>query len=123
VFFCRILQQLKSIEEMSSIANTPTPPYYAAIFTAIASEMQDGYLETVQQMHALAKESPGFLGMESAGHVLEITVSYWQDEESILNWKQNAEHKVAQELGRKNWYEAYQVRISKVERAYGFVTE
>lgn len=108
---------------MSSIATTPAPPYYAVIFTAIASKMQDGYLETVQQMHALAKDSPGFLGMESAGHVLEITVSYWKDEESILDWKKNAAHQVAQELGRKKWYEAYFVRVSKVERAYGLVTE
>lgn len=72
-------------------------------------------------MHELAKESPGYLGMESAGDNFEITVSYWKNEESILHWKQNAAHKVAQETGKSKWYKAYQVRVVKVEREYGFV--
>lgn len=105
---------------MAEFAKTPHPPYYAVIFTAIASENQDGYIQTVQRMHELAQTSPGFLGMESAGDTFEITVSYWQDEQSILHWKQNAEHQVAQELGKSKWYNAYQVRVAKVERAYGF---
>ncbi|GAB5417119.1 MAG: antibiotic biosynthesis monooxygenase [Crocinitomicaceae bacterium] len=105
---------------MTVIAKTPAPPYYAVIFTAIASKMQEGYPEMVQRMHELAQESPGFLGMESAGGNFEITVSYWEDEISILTWRENAAHKVAQELGQSNWYEAYHVRIAKVERAYGF---
>ena len=74
----------------------------------------------VQRMHELAQDTPGFLGMESAGDTFEITVSYWKDEESIKIWKQNATHQVAQELGKSKWYEAYQVRVAKVERAYGF---
>jgi heme-degrading monooxygenase HmoA len=108
---------------MSTIVNTPAPPYYAVIFTAIASEMLLGYADMAKRMHDLAQVSPGYLGMESAGDAFEITVSYWQDEASILNWKHQAEHKVAQELGKNNWYDAYHVRISKVERAYGFVKE
>lgn len=58
--------------------------------------------------------------MESAGEKFEITVSYWKDEDSVLAWKENASHKIAQELGRSKWYEAYHVRVAKVERAYGY---
>jgi heme-degrading monooxygenase HmoA len=36
---------------------------------------------------ALAQQLPGFLGVESAKEELGITVSYWQDLESIKNWK------------------------------------
>ena len=108
---------------MGSIAKTPKPPYYAVVFTAIPSEAQEGYDETVQRMHELAKGSSGFLGMESAGNDFEITVSYWKDEESILHWKQNAKHQVAQEMGKSKWYEAFQVRVARVERAYGFTRE
>ena len=53
--------------------------------------------------------------MDSAG----ITVSYWTDEDAIKNWKTNAEHRLAQEAGRKTWYADYRLRIAKVERAYG----
>lgn len=105
---------------MANFAPTPEPPYYAVIFTAIVSEMQEGYSEMVQQLHVLAKESVGFLGMESAGDVFEITVSYWKDEQSISNWKQNSAHLYAQSMGKSKWYEAYSVRVAKVERDYRF---
>lgn len=108
---------------MAIIAQTPQPPYYAVIFTAIASQMQDGYAEMVARMHELAQESVGYLGMESAGSSFEITVSYWKDEESIRNWKNNSAHKVAQELGKSNWYNAFHVRVARVERAYGFIKD
>lgn len=65
---------------------------------------------------------PGFLGVEAvrdqAG--VGITVSYWASEEAIRNWQRQAEHLVAQRLGRERWYERYELRVSRVERAYGF---
>jgi heme-degrading monooxygenase HmoA len=71
-------------------------------------------------MVQLAAEQPGFLGIESAREGLGITVSYWLDLESIKKWKANAEHLVAQKLGREQWYTSFRVRIAKVERDYGF---
>ena len=101
---------------MSTIAETPSTPYYAVIFTANASRHQTGYAEMVQRMHELASESPGFLGMESSGDSFEITVSYWKDEESISNWRVNSSHKVAQEQGQSKWYDAYDMRVAMVTR-------
>jgi heme-degrading monooxygenase HmoA len=71
-------------------------------------------------MVQLAAEQPGFLGIESAREGLGITVSYWLDLESIKQWKANAEHLVAQKLGREQWYTSFRVRIAKVEHDYGF---
>ena len=34
-------------------------------------------------------------------------------------WKRNAEHLQAQRLGRSQWYGRYELRIARVERAYG----
>jgi heme-degrading monooxygenase HmoA len=48
-----------------------------------------------------------------------ITVSYWSTAESIARWKQDAEHLVAQQLGKAAWYEHYELRVARVERAYG----
>ena len=42
-----------------------------------------------------------------------------KDLASIKKWKQNSEHREAQTLGRKQWYEAFKVRIALVERDYG----
>lgn len=104
---------------MSKIANTPAPPYYAVIFTSLRTTVDHGYAEMAQRMIQLATEQPGFLGIESARSEVGITVSYWQDLASIQQWKTNAEHLVAQRLGREQWYLSFKTRIAKVERDYG----
>jgi len=105
---------------MSQIANTPTPPYYAVIFTSLRTEDDNGYGEMSNRMVELASKQPGFLGVESAREDVGITVSYWSDLESIKRWKTNAEHEEAQRLGHEKWYSSFKTRISKVERDYGF---
>ena len=72
-----------------------------------------------QRMVELASEQPGFLGVESAREDVGITVSYWRDLESIAAWKRHAEHQIAQERGKQDWYSTYKTRICKVEREYG----
>jgi heme-degrading monooxygenase HmoA len=103
---------------MSLIANTPEPPYYAVIFSSLNTEVGDGYAETAARMVELAAQQPGFLGVESAREELGITVSYWSDLDSIKAWKRNAEHLVAQKMGREKWYSSYKTRIARVERDY-----
>jgi heme-degrading monooxygenase HmoA len=108
---------------MNLIANTPTPPYYAVIFTSHRSEGDDGYPEMATKMVELAAKQHGFLGIESAREDVGITVSYWSDLESIKLWKADIEHLEAQRLGKKKWYSSFKTRIAKVEREYGFGTE
>lgn len=105
---------------MSQIADTPTTPYYAVIFTSVRTEVEDGYDAMAEKMLELATSQPGFLGAEFARETLGVTVSYWTDLESIKNWKAVADHREAQKLGREQWYASYKTRISKVERDYGF---
>ena len=102
------------------IANTPKPPYYAVIFSTIRTTIDDGYLETAERMEELAKQQEGYLGIESARSEVGITVSYWKSLDAILKWRNNAEHTLAREKGKKLWYKKYQLRICKVEREYGF---
>ena len=95
-------------------------PYYAVIFTSVQTEKTDGYSEMATQMENLAKQQPGFLGIESARNEIGITVSYWQNLEGIKNWKANMGHLIAQKKGREQWYSYYKVRVCKVEREYEF---
>ena len=104
---------------MSSIANTPKPPYYAVIFTSHRTEGDNGYGEMAVKMVELASRQPGFLGIESARQEVGITVSYWTDLDSIRKWKTNIEHQKAQKLGREKWYSSFKIRISKVEHDSG----
>ena len=80
-----------------------------------------GYGAMAEKMAALAAQQPGYLGMESARGAdgLGITISYWRDETSIAAWKRDTAHQQAQRGGKETWYADYQVRVAKVERAYG----
>lgn len=95
-------------------------PYYAVIFTSLLTEEDKGYAEMADQMEILAKSQPGYLGIESAREQVGITVSYWENMESIANWKANTDHLFAQQKGVKDWYSWYKVRICAVEREYDF---
>lgn len=106
-----------------SIANTPTPPYYAVIFTTERTEINEGYEEMSHRMVELAMQQPGYLGHESTRDGLGITVSYWSSLEAIRHWKQNTEHLFAQQKGRTHWYSSYKTRICLVERDYEFIRE
>lgn len=102
------------------IASTPEPPYYAVIFSSLRNAGdEDSYAAMAQLMEELAAEQPGYLGIESARSGLGLTISYWRDEASIQAWRENLRHAAAQRLGRERWYEDYQVRVARVERAYG----
>lgn len=107
---------------LARIAPTPEPPYYAVIFTSKRTEGDKGYAAVAERMADLGTRYAGFLGMETVRDAdgVGITVSYWRDEAALLAWKRDTEHEKAQQGGRATWYESYQVRVAKVERAYGF---
>ena len=102
-------------------AQTPNPPYYAVIFSAKLKTDDVAYEAMADKLMRLAHEQPGCLGAESvrADTGFGITVSYWRDEASIAAWKANVEHLAAQRLGKERWYEHYELRVARVERAYG----
>src|SRR5512135_2313659 len=94
----------------------------AAIFSSVRTHGDAGYEAMAQRMEELARLQPGFLGIESVRDAAGngITVSYWEDEAAMQRWKREAEHRVAQDLGRTRWYEAYALRVCKVLRAGRF---
>ncbi len=102
------------------IADTPSPPYYAVIFTSVRTSGDNGYEQMSEKMVELAQKQDGFLGVESAREEVGITVSYWRDLESIRKWKENTEHILARAKGREIWYNTFTTRIAKVERDYRF---
>ena len=103
------------------MARTPPPPYYAVIFTSTRTAGDHGYAETADRMVELASRQPGFLGVESVRDPdgIGITISYWSSTEAIRAWKAQADHLLAQERGMRDWYQRYEVRVARVERAYG----
>jgi heme-degrading monooxygenase HmoA len=106
----------------AGLARTPDPPYWAVVFTSVRNrEPGDQFDETDLRMITLAAQQPGFLGVETASSDVGITVSYWRDEESIAAWRRNADHAFAQYEGRTRWFDAYELRVARVERAHSFI--
>lgn len=107
----------------AKLATTPQPPYYAVIFSSVRTAQNDqGYGSAADRMMQLASDQPGYLGVDSVRDAsgVGITVSYWSNEEAISAWRRHAEHTIVREQGRKSWYAQYELRVAKVERAYGF---
>lgn len=106
---------------MRVLATTPDPPYYAVIFASTASLDTAGYVAAADRMIELASKQHGFLGVDSArSDGVGITVSYWASEAAISAWKEQAEHTIVRDTGRARWYDAYELRVGLVERAYGW---
>jgi len=106
-------------------ATTPRPPYYAVIFSSQRPDIDDDYGSVADRMVELAAGQPGFLGIETCRGAdgFGITVSYWDSESAIAAWRANAEHAVARARGRSEFYQRFELRIARVERAYGGGTE
>lgn len=96
------------------------PPYYAVIFTSVQTSETEGYAQMSIAMENLAKKQPGYLGIEHARSEIGITISYWDSLNAIKLWKENLEHKKAQQKGIEKWCQWYKVKICKVEHAYEF---
>lgn len=102
-------------------------PAVAVIFI---STRTDGHASAYQRdaatMETLAREQPGFLGLESVRDAVTargITVSLWSDEACALAWKQVAEHLQVQQQGRDRYYREYEVLVTQVLRSYRFSNE
>jgi len=97
-----------------------SPPYYAVIFASRRTAGDQGYAAMAERMAALAATMPGYLGIESVrdSDGFGLTVSYWASPEAIRHWKDQSEHLAAQTAGIERWYQHYELRIARVERAY-----
>jgi heme-degrading monooxygenase HmoA len=94
---------------------------YAVIFRAKIKQLDEAYWEMAAKMKTLAISRYGCIDFTSVTEGNEeITVSYWSDQEKIAQWKNDAEHLIAQEMGRSKWYQSYQVEVVEIRREYNY---
>lgn len=82
----------------------------------------DGYPEMAEEMDRLARSMPGFIDVKAfkADDGERLTVVWWQDQETLKAWREQARHRVAQQTGRERWYEYYKTEVAEVIRASAF---
>lgn len=93
---------------------------YAVIFTSIRKANTPEYDETALRMEELMKTYDGFVSFETARRAdgYGITVCTWKSLEALQAWKNDTEHRAAQERGKNEWYKEYSVRVCKIEYEY-----
>lgn len=92
---------------------------YAVIFRAEINRLDSHYSDMAATMRDLAVKKYGcmeFIAVVEGSQ--EIAISYWSSLEQISNWKQDAKHLVAQELGQSVWYKSYKVQVVEIVREY-----
>jgi heme-degrading monooxygenase HmoA len=75
-----------------------------------------------ERMHAIATAMPGFVSYKdyTAEDGENVTVVEFDSEAEQLAWRNHAEHRDAQERGRREFFSEYQIQVCRVERAYRF---
>lgn len=96
---------------------------HAVIFEVEIQEgAKDEYLEIAAKLREQLVTMPGFISIERFQSLVNdgklLSLSFWEDEAALLNWKKNTDHLDAQSKGRKSIFKDYRIRIVKVERDY-----
>ncbi|MXR68620.1 antibiotic biosynthesis monooxygenase [Shewanella sp. JBTF-M18] len=92
---------------------------FAVIFRAKVAKLDARYAEMAAQMRQLAIDKYHCLDFVAVTEgEREIAISYWRSEADIQAWKQDGEHRIAQQLGREAWYESYKVEVVEIKRQY-----
>ena len=96
---------------------------YSVIFEVeIADEKKDDYLNIAAVLKEQLVTMPGFISIERFQSLVNegklLSLSFWEDEKSLINWKKNFDHMAAQRKGRDSIFKDYRIRIAKVERDY-----
>ena len=94
----------------------------AVIFEVIPADAE-AYVALAAELAPRLQEIDGFISVErfeslgQPGKVLSL--SFWRDEPAARAWRNTAEHRRAQSLGRAGVLRDYRLRVDEVLRDYG----
>jgi len=69
-----------------------------------------------------ARNAPGFVDVKAytAEDGERLTVVRWRDLETLRQWREDPEHRVAQARGRARWYQYYELEVAETVRESHF---
>ena len=97
---------------------------YAVIFEVeIKTEEMEAYLKIASELRKELNQVDGFISIERfqslANQDKLVSLSFWETEEAIANWRNNIQHRKAQQKGRSKLFSDYRLRVARVVRDYG----
>ncbi len=96
---------------------------YAVIFEVEIKEWaKDKYLDIAAQLREQLVNVEGFISIERfqslANEDKLLSLSFWETETAINNWRNNFDHLHAQQQGKEELFLDYEIYVTKVERKY-----
>ncbi|WP_418185821.1 antibiotic biosynthesis monooxygenase family protein [Aliarcobacter vitoriensis] len=92
----------------------------------ILENRKDEYLKIASILKEQLIKEKGFISIERfqslANENKLLSLSFWEDEKSILNWKKNIDHAAAQKKGRESIFKDYKISIVEIKRDYTLQT-
>ncbi len=86
-------------------------------------EHRQQYLDIAARLRPLLDDMDGFISIERFESLTEpgkiLSLSFWQDEAAISRWRELAEHRTAQSMGREQVFADYRLRVAGIIRDYG----
>ncbi|HWD94138.1 MAG TPA: antibiotic biosynthesis monooxygenase [Verrucomicrobiae bacterium] len=85
-------------------------------------EHEKEYTEWAARMHEIAIKMPGFISIKtfSAEDGERVSVVEFESEETMRRWREQPDHRQAQELGQKMFYSEYRIQVCQPIRDYSF---
>ncbi|QBH96483.1 antibiotic biosynthesis monooxygenase [Limnobaculum zhutongyuii] len=84
---------------------------------------KQAYLDLAAELKPLLVEMDGFISIERFESLSEpgkiLSLSFWRDEEAVLQWRQLELHRQAQAKGRATIFNDYRLKIAGIIRDYG----
>jgi heme-degrading monooxygenase HmoA len=81
------------------------------------------YLEHAARLKPLLAEVDGFISIERFQSMVNpkklVSLSVWRDEDAVRAWREHAEHRNTQRVGREGVFDDYRLRVATVVRDYG----
>jgi heme-degrading monooxygenase HmoA len=95
----------------------------AVIFEAQAREgQQEAYLSIAAALRPELEKIDGFISIERYQSLNEpgkiLSLSWWRDEASVVQWRRIESHRAAQRAGRERIFLDYRLRVAEVLRDY-----
>ncbi|MBE9598624.1 antibiotic biosynthesis monooxygenase [Pedobacter sp. MC2016-24] len=84
---------------------------------------KDEYLSIAKALRSELDNVQGFISIERFQSLVDpnkiLSLSFWQSEESVREWRNQTMHRKAQQAGRNSVFEDYRLRVATVIRDYG----
>ena len=96
----------------------------AVIFEVFPADgKREKYLDLASALKPELSKIKGFISVERFQSLADpnkvLSLSFWEDEESIAQWRNLEQHRNAQKAGRNFVFDDYRLRVANVIRDYG----